>query len=354
MPADAAAQLDSVMDRIYQEQPQWWPHGLKRGLLDAGAWLIQKDAQPAGFVGLQVRTRPEGRVGYYSVGVLPEFRGQGLAKKALQRMLAQSRDKIDSVRAMIVPGNTPSTKLAQSLNVPVDALTKHANAGLLRMLKAVAPSLTGGTAVAGINDAYLHNSGDAWDRKRFADLAQNFIFGGLAGQLGKASVSRTARGAMKVDPKLLTAAASTGTVFPMLKPTAARVPGMMDAKTKAMLTPPAAGASGVAPETLMKLLGGGLLLGGGALGIKKIVDEMAARRQLEETRSGGRVRVTLPTKNPGDGETQIDMPVASAPISNTLQGGINRDVLRRLRREVTSRTYRHGAAPINAEAVYAE
>jgi hypothetical protein len=260
-------------------------------------------------------------------------------------MLAQSRDKIDSVRAMIVPGNTPSTKLAQSLNVPVDALTKHANP-LLQVLKRFAlPAAAGGVYTGVTGDMNTYNAGDPWSRQRVSDAVSNVVLGATGG--GMMRGGHFGKG--------LTLALTA----PYLKGAAGRVPKMMsaatdriDAGTDALSAPTT--PSGIAPETLMKLLGGGLLLGGGALGIKKIVDEMAARRQLEETRSGGRVRVTLPTKNPGDGETQIDMPVASAPISNSLQGGLNRDVLRRLRREVASRTYRHGAAPINAEAVYAE
>lgn len=346
MPEDHAAQLDAVMNSVYKENPTWWPHGLHRKMLDAGAWLVQKAGKPAGFVGLQIRQRPEGRVGYYSVGVLPEFRGQGLAKTALQRMLAESRDRIDSVRAMIVPGNTPSTRLANSLNIPVEGLTKDAVApSVLKLIKKFAPAaLVGGTYTGITGDLNTYADGDPWTRQRVSDALSNVALGAVGG------------GAMKGGHfgKGLTLALTA----PYLKGAAGRVPKMMssatdrlDAGTKALGAP--TGTSGIAPETLAKWLGGGLLLGGGAFGLKKILDEMSARRQLEESRSGGKVRVTLPTKNPGDGETQIEMPVASAPISNSLQGGLNRDVLRRLRREVASRTYSHGRSPENAEAVFA-
>jgi GNAT superfamily N-acetyltransferase len=116
------AEFDQILDRVYQDNPTWWPHGLKRAQLDE-AFAIRDPAtrKLAGFTGWQVRRDEMGKPsGYYSVGLLPEFRRQGLAKRALQEMFTQHRPAgVEDIRAYIVPGNEPSMKLADRLGVPV-------------------------------------------------------------------------------------------------------------------------------------------------------------------------------------------------------------------------------------------
>lgn len=125
--------LDSILDRIYKDNPAWWPYGLKRSMLDE-AFLIRhpQTQEPCGFTGWQFRRDNNGtKTGYYAVGVLPEFRRQGLAKAALQEMfsLHQPAD-VTARKAFIVPGNKPSMALASSLGVPV----QHKAASLHRAL----------------------------------------------------------------------------------------------------------------------------------------------------------------------------------------------------------------------------
>lgn len=55
---------------------------------------------------------------------------------------------------------------------------------------------------------------------------------------------------------------------------------------------------------------------------------------------GGKMLVTLPTRNPGDRETTIELPLENMPLSSTLINKIRRDTKRRLRTESDTRTMR--------------
>ena len=52
----------------------------------------------------------------------------------------------------------------------------------------------------------------------------------------------------------------------------------------------------------------------------------------------GKLRVTLPTKRPGDEETTIELPMDQINLSQTLERTLRRDALRRLRAESGGRT----------------
>lgn len=113
-----------IMDTIYKERPDFWPYGLTVAGHDSGLYLIKDSSDRAvGFTGWQVREREGRRVGYYTIGILPEFRGSKMAKAALAQLIRMKRATVDSVRACIVPHNTGSLRLAKSLGVPVDLLS---------------------------------------------------------------------------------------------------------------------------------------------------------------------------------------------------------------------------------------
>lgn len=116
------AEFDQLLNSIYRDNPTWWPHGLKRAQLDEAFAIRDPETRKlAGFAGWQFRRDDMGKKsGYYAVGLLPEFRRQGLAKRALQEMFEEHKPAdVQDVRAYIVPGNEPSMKLADKLGVPV-------------------------------------------------------------------------------------------------------------------------------------------------------------------------------------------------------------------------------------------
>lgn len=109
-----------VMKRIYDENPSYWPYGLTiRG--HQSVYLI-KDARthaPVGFVGWQ-ETRegfPMRKVGSYSIGILPEYRGQDFATEAVAKVLLEKSAEVDEVRCYVVPGNKKSKGLAHKLHI---------------------------------------------------------------------------------------------------------------------------------------------------------------------------------------------------------------------------------------------
>jgi RimJ/RimL family protein N-acetyltransferase len=113
-------ECEGIMRTIYQENPTFFPHGLFiEGLDDAYVVKQASTLKPVGFTGWQ--EFPEGRqkVGYYSIGILPEFRGQGYAKSALAGILAEKEASVDKVRAFIVPHNLPSIRLAESFGIEI-------------------------------------------------------------------------------------------------------------------------------------------------------------------------------------------------------------------------------------------
>ena len=109
------------MERIRAEDPSYWPYGLDIKGHDGGVWMVRQAStdRPVGFVGWQERKQGRTKVGYYSVGILPEYRGHGLAKAAVARLLSEKAASVDRVQAFILPHNTPSIALARSLGVQI-------------------------------------------------------------------------------------------------------------------------------------------------------------------------------------------------------------------------------------------
>ena len=112
---------DAIMGRIYEENPSYFPYGLRRDMLDGGCWMVRQASTntPVGFVGWQERPQGFRKIDYYAVGILPEYRGCGMAKQAVYQLIKEKSASVDEVRAFIVPGNEPSMALAASLGVPV-------------------------------------------------------------------------------------------------------------------------------------------------------------------------------------------------------------------------------------------
>lgn len=120
MLADKPDDMESVMDALLKAEPKFWPYGLHPDMFDS-LNEIRHDGKLAGFTAWQFREngRDEPPVGYYAVGVLPQYRRKGLASKALKSMLASKPAHIGEVRAFIHPDNKPSIELAKKLGVKV-------------------------------------------------------------------------------------------------------------------------------------------------------------------------------------------------------------------------------------------
>jgi len=121
-PASKKATVE-IMDRIYRENPKYWPYGLSPDGFDGGLYLIREKqaSTPVGFCGWQERNEIRGsepiKVGYYSIGILPEFRQNRYAKQAISQLITRKSAGVDEVRALIVESNSASRKLADTLGV---------------------------------------------------------------------------------------------------------------------------------------------------------------------------------------------------------------------------------------------
>lgn len=113
-------EVQDVMNRIYNEDPSYWPYGLTiPGHQDVYAIRDSQTEKIAGFVGWQEQNKGGQRVGSYSIGILPEYRGKGFAKEAVAKVLMQKAAGVDIVCAYVMHHNEPSKHLAGSLSVPV-------------------------------------------------------------------------------------------------------------------------------------------------------------------------------------------------------------------------------------------
>lgn len=113
------AEVTDVMNTIYNENPKYWPYGLHIPGHDSVYAVRDNETEKiAGFVGWQEHTAPDGkRIGSYSIGILPEYRGKGLAKEAVAKIIKEKVSGVDRVISYIVNGNKASDGLANSLNV---------------------------------------------------------------------------------------------------------------------------------------------------------------------------------------------------------------------------------------------
>lgn len=120
------AETVNIMDRIYREQPEFWPHGLTVGHHTDGLYTIRdkNSSKPVGFVGFQVFRKQAKKVGYYTIGILPEYRRKGYAKAALQALVREKAGAVDDIRAYIMSHNGPSLALAHKAGIPIEIMKK--------------------------------------------------------------------------------------------------------------------------------------------------------------------------------------------------------------------------------------
>lgn len=319
----------NLLNTIRAENPSYWPNGLSIDQFDGGLYLVKAGSDPVGFVGWQERDETGKRVGYYSVGVLKEHRRQGIAKEALQQMLSEKSAGVDEVRALVMANNEPSKQLARSLRVRL--IEKRASPVAQRVGAAV-----GGLVTPVLMDQLLHPEvpvSDSlqpwkWDKFRMINGLLNATFGAAGGhRLGAGDMTGFIPIGMAPTKDL--AMKGLGSLHKMDQ--------LVDPAAKALDHSTAAIER---PKIPVEVLLGALGLGAGALGVaaysaKRKSDAAASSAQAQRE---GRVKVTLPTRNPNDAETVLDLPLTDISMSNAMRMRLKRDTKRRLYSETTERT----------------
>jgi len=463
------------MDRIYKEDPGKWPHGLQMSGFDGGVYMIREAStgSPVGFTGWQEKRGSYGeRVGYYSIGILPDYRRNGYAKAAVNQLLHDKSANVDRVEAFIAKGNKPSIALADALGVDVvtEPHTKRAsragsiaqllgmgganavlwdpevekhglkglgenwdmerirrailNAGigaigghnLMRGTQKLAPAnpknfgmgvkqttlglttllsslllnkdsgdapaaviqkagsvkeaggkaefakmLGYGSANAAFWDPALEEHGFAglkgehWDANRVKQTLLNMGVGMIGGPMAVRGGKRLfTPGATRKDIASGTKLMSGGLGVLMMTPlkdilmnsidSSKKLPKALDKYTNQGILSPE-GMSDKA-RIALALLGAGGLAGAGILAHKrnKATEELAEATR-ESANPGGRVRLSLPTKDPNDIETNIDLPIEEIMLPQYIKQELSRDTRSRLRQEGKERKRKRQGRP---------
>lgn len=371
-----------LLETIRSERPDHWPHGLSPDMFDPGdLFLIRKRAteDPVGFVGWQERQLEGQRVGLYSIGVLPGYRHQGIAKEAVSRVLCERAQGVDRVAALVAPTNLPSQKLARSLGVPLLKSAAHplVRAVLKRLTGPAASTLYGGLGNAAFFDyamapgkapGELPFTGD-WSDKRKANTVLNAIIGAgmglgtrkavpmlfdparratgsmIMGGVNKAFLGTPIKDVLLYSPEALH---GVGELPKAVREMGDKITGLADSSKNTVVEKVkevAQGAAQAAPNADWKTIGAATLiagaLGGGAYALQK-----AMKQPQQQT---GKMRVTLPTRNPGDSETSIELPFdQSQALSNNLKSRLELDTRRRLYAETQERIRRRKGQPAPA------
>lgn len=334
-------QVDEVLQTIYNENPGFWPHGLSRGQFKSAGdelhvILDEETSKIAGFVGWQPRDTDKGRIGYYSIGVLPEFRGCKIATTAVKELMQKKAGEVDEVGALIMDGNRPSKALARALGVEPTLVKNASRATTARNI--LMPLLSGlGTAAA--SDQAIDPHGRTaesllrpqdWDKERGLMFGLNTLLGGLGGNLLNKGEFGKGLTAITLAPTKDLAFKGVGTLT--------RADKALEGATKKLTEAGAAAPMSLSlPDNLVPAAVGLGATGVGAAALIAYLKHKAEERRAISSASG-RIRVTLPTKNPNDVETSLDLPIEAVAMSNSLRGNVYRDARRRLYEETSGRT----------------
>lgn len=340
---EARRECENIMKKIYDEDPSYWPHGLDIAAHDGGVYMIREAStkKPIGFTGWQERMQGNTKVGFYSIGILPEYRNNGYAKQAVAKLISIKAANVDRVQALVMKHNKPSLALAESLHVPVIKAgsekqnVKRANK-VLQLLGKVGLSpenmktIGKGLGVATGMDALTYGRDKSFEEyinspltvSRATNALFNTILGGAALDPKLDLVKRlTALGAIPAKDVAISAIPAVPSITESLKNISENSLGNFISNLSP--TGKAVGAAGA--------------LGAGYLGLKAInAIKNMADAQRESAR--GKVRVALPTKDPNDQETIIELPIQDLEVSRSQFEKLQRDLRRRIRKETKERT----------------
>lgn len=321
--------VQSIMEQIRSEDPSYWPYGLRTDQFNGGLYMVQKEAneQPVGFVGWQKFPEGHRTVGYYAIGILPEHRGQSFAKQAVLKVMREMGDSCDEIRALVMDHNEPSKALARSVGV-TPILEKSASTA--KQLATILGTGLGSTVFfdqAADPDRTLSSSLQpwTWDKNRMLMGGLNALLGGVGGQrLTKGEVGQG-----------LTSIALAPT-----KDLAMKGVGSLHKIDEAAKKFSESEADGRRIPGEVWLGAGGLGLGALALLAYNAKRKADYNDAMLAEQAKGRVRITLPTSQAGDNETQVELPFEELNLSKALRGRLGRDTKRRLYAETRQRTRR--------------
>jgi len=235
--------------------------------------------------------------------------------------------------------NEPSKAMARSLRVPIlEKLASHDKEAAAKALAALAA----GTATAGLLDTAVNKDKGAIgvamgnpdaDKWSLADAGLNFIAGATAPYIGSAAGKAGLVGGAALKTVLTPAVRNQSRGNEILDELKDRIP----TDIKLPSSEPAENWVQSVPKSVWLGAGG---LGIGALGLLAYNAKRNRELKNEELaqRGEGRIHVTLPTKKPGDVETNIELPVGDLNMSKALRWRIGRDTRRRLNEETSGRT----------------
>ncbi len=334
---EARRECEDIMKKIYDEEPSYWPYGLSIAAHDGGVFMIREAStkKPIGFTGWQERMDGDAKVGFYSIGILPEYRNNGYAKQAIAKLISIKAANVDRVKALVMKHNTPSLALAESLHIPV---VKAGSTKKASNIKTLLKMVGGGGLPAAVGmDALTYGRDKSFEEYTNTPITTNRVIQALA---------NTAFGSLMLKPGLgIPERIAVAAGIPAKDVAIAAIPAVpsltesikdiagKDSMSMADLI------KGISPT--QKALGAGIgtagLLGGGYLaykGIKALKDLASAQQQANR----GKIRVALPTKDPGDQETTIELPIEDLEVSRAQFEKLQRDLRRRIRRETKERT----------------
>lgn len=327
---EARRECENIMKKIYDEDPSYWPHGLDIAAHDGGVYMIREAStkKPIGFTGWQERMQGNTKVGFYSIGILPEYRNNGYAKQAVAKLISIKSANVDRVQALVMKHNKPSLALAEALHVPVIKAGSEKRAMTLGQRVLAGTGL--GLGTAGFMDALTFGREKTWDEykkepltiSRLANAVLNTGLGGAAMVPGlPPSVRASMLAGIPIKDLALTSIPAVQTIAHGVKDISDNSLGSLISKLS-----PAGKAVGAAGA-----------LGAGYLGLKAInAIKNMADAQRESAR--GKVRVALPTKDPNDQETIIELPIQDLEVSRSQFEKLQRDLRRRIRKETKERT----------------
>ena len=346
-------ECEDIMARIYKEEPSYWPEGLNiSGHHDLYMIREASTKKAVGFTGWQEFVKEGGKkVGYYTIGILPEYRHNGFAKEAVRKLIAKKANSVDRVEAFIAPHNQPSLNLAARLGIGVIK-----SAHTMPNSSAAKWILGSGIGNAAAWDYLGQGDKQPWQKDYWQDNSRDRVMmGGLNALLGMGGgylmgkgfhglqhpSSGGGAGGSIAEGAGLVALSPVKDWLVRSLPAAAKLPGLADnlSKSPEQQESVVSWLKNMSPTA--KAIGLGAA-GLGALGLAytahKGINAVGDLAESNKALAGGRLQVTLPSKDKYDHETVVNMPINDINVSDRQKDKLTRDVRRRIYRETKERT----------------